>query len=326
MTPVAAAARAALQASESESEEDIPLTAEELTLQEHVGTGSTAEVYKGLWRNQVVAIKTLTSQSRLMADSEKVALEREMSILGRANHPNLVHMFGFICAQRPWRIVTEYCEGGTLFDLLYEREDVEITWALRMKVCKDIAAAMDYLHRFSPPIVHRDLKSLNMLLAKELQPPSSSSGPPHRGSQPTDLPVIKVSDFGLARMKDKSEDDWGQMTNGAGTHNWMAPEVLGGSVYDERVDVYSYAMVVFEVVCIEVPFDEEDQQNLSRRIIQGLRPNLEEAWPPDAPPLLARLVTDCWAHEPELRPPFRDVVAALEVVSRGLDDPGAARP
>merc|ERR1712238_371934 len=105
-----------------------------------------------------------------------------------------------------WRIITEFCEGGTLFELLHEQEDISLTWSAKLKICTDVAAAVDYLHKFPPPIVHRDLKSLNLLLAKKLQ-------------STRDVPVCKVSDFGLARMKDVVQGEWGKMTAGAGTLN-----------------------------------------------------------------------------------------------------------
>merc|ERR1719223_1913625 len=101
---------------------------------------------------------------------------------------------------------------------------------------------MEYLHNFSPQIIHRDLKSLNLLLRDEVK-------------SNKDRPFVKVSDFGVARMK---EEEWGQMTVGAGTQHWMAPEVFKGGDYDEKVDIYSFSMVLFEVICREVPFEDED--------------------------------------------------------------------
>merc|ERR1712032_1098057 len=109
------------------------------------------------------------------------------------------------------------------------------------------------------------------------------------------------------------------MTFGAGTLNWMAPEVLGGTQYDEKVDVYSYAMVVYEVICVEIPFEDEDQKNLARWVIEGMRPNVKEAVPPDCPPLMTRLMVDCWAQDPKLRPSFQGVLATLETLSRDFN-------
>merc|ERR1712187_1099942 len=107
---------------------------------------------------------------------------------------------------------------------------------------------MNYLHRFNPQIIHRDLKSLTLLLDKPV-------------SRTCQVPHVKVSDFGLARSKDQDPDeDWGRMTMNAGTNNWMAPEVIEGTRHDERVDIYSYAMVLWEIICRSIPFGEHDPQ------------------------------------------------------------------
>merc|ERR1719198_501572 len=101
-------------------------------------------------------------------------------------------------------------------------------------------------------IIHRDLKSLNLLLLKRVE-------------RQQDVPVVKVSDFGLSRMQDSAYDfDWKKitMTNAAGTFHWMAPEVFTGTRYDEKVDVYSYAMLLFEVICREMPFEEVDAKEV----------------------------------------------------------------
>merc|ERR1719433_742433 len=157
---------------------------------------------------------------------------------------------------------------------------------------------MDYLHKFNPQIIHRDLKSLNLLLSK----PVLSS---------TDIPLVKVSDFGLSRMKDQApESEWGKMTIAAGTCHWMAPEVFTGTVYDEKVDVYSYGMILFEIVCREIPFEEEEPAAVGKLTVNGARPDLE-AVPPDCPTDLRELMIRCWAQDPKGRPKFDEVVMRL---------------
>merc|ERR1719409_2333242 len=106
-------------------------------------------------------------------------------------------------------------------------------------MAKHTAAAMDYLHQFHPQIIHRDLKSLNLLLERPV-------------NSPHDTPHVKVTDFGLARMMDVSLTDT-HMTAGVGTPYWMAPEIFAGTTYDEKVDVYSYGMVLFEILARRIP-------------------------------------------------------------------------
>merc|ERR1719456_1750376 len=108
---------------------------------------------------------------------------------------------------------------------------------------------MDYLHKHRPMIIHRDLKSLNLLLQETV-------------GSPSDTPTVKVSDFGLAKMRDEdAEGSWGKMTATAGTFHWMAPEVHTGK-YDEKADVYSFAMVLFEIAGREVPFEELEPEKV----------------------------------------------------------------
>merc|ERR1719203_870088 len=126
---------------------------------------------------------------------------------------------------------------------------------------------MVYLHAFRPQIIHRDLKSPNLLLAKKV-------------TGPADPVTVKVSDFGLARMKEKDRE-WQTLTSAAGTAHWMAPEVPSGK-YTEKVDVYSYAMVLFEIICQEVPFEDETAKDAMQKSMRGLRPD-KEAIPPDVP-------------------------------------------
>ena len=97
---------------------------------------------------------------------------------------------------------------------------------------------------------------------------------------------MKVSDFGLSRMRGGSDTDvWGKMTVAAGTSHWMAPECQASSAYDEKVDVYSYAMIFYEVICREIPFESADPQQVVVLVARGERPDMD-AVPPDCPPLM----------------------------------------
>merc|ERR1719326_500783 len=98
-------------------------------------------------------------------------------------------------------------------------------------------------------VVHRDLKSLNLLLDQKV---NDSKTTPH----------VKVSDFGLSKMK--NNPDWGKMTKAAGTCHWMAPECFSGASYNEKVDVYSYAMILFEMICREIPFEDVEPAAVGR--------------------------------------------------------------
>lgn len=275
--------------------------ASEITLCEKVGTGCTAEVYRGMFRGLEVAVKQIDWTKSRMGIKEQRAFDREVAIMPRTSHDNLVRFIGVSSVERPFRIITEFCAGGCCFELLHNSDHIALEWAQQHKMCCDVATAMEYLHHFNPQIIHRDLKSLNLLLMA-----------PVRGTD--DVPLVKVSDFGLSRMKDAGADtDWGKMTIAAGTCHWMAPEVFTGSTYDEKVDVYSYAMILFEIICREIPFEEEEPAAVGRLTVQGARPDLE-AVPPDCPEVLRDLMITCWAHDPSKRPSFDRIVPLLRAV------------
>mmetsp|Transcript_77619 Transcript_77619/g.128624 ORF Transcript_77619/g.128624 Transcript_77619/m.128624 type:complete len:307 (-) Transcript_77619:77-997(-) len=281
----------------------------EITLCEKVGTGCTAEVYRGMFKGMEVAVKQIDWTKSRMGAKEQRAFDREVAIMPRTSHENLVKFIGVSSQARPFRIITEFCAGGCCFELLHNSDHIELEWYQLHKMCLDVALAMEYLHKFEPQIIHRDLKSLNLLLSK---PVCSGS----------DIPLVKVSDFGLSRMKDAGADtDWGKMTIAAGTCHWMAPEVFTGTIYDEKVDVYSYAMILFEIICREIPFEEEEPAAVGRLTVQGARPDLE-AVPPDCPALMRDLMITCWAHDPAKRPSFDMICPVL----RSIRVPGRQLP
>jgi serine/threonine protein kinase len=143
---------------------------------------------------------------------------------------------------------------------------------------------MSYLHHFNRPICHRDLKSPNLLVDKNYN--------------------IKISDFGLARVKAHVQT----MTGNCGTVQWMAPEVLGNQKYTEKADVFSFGIVIWEVVTGECPYDGMSQIQAALGVLnRNLRPTI----PRDCPPFLSRLMKACWNRQPELRPSFPNIVKAF---------------
>lgn len=281
-----------------EGMENFEVNPAHLQLFEKVGTGCTAEVFRGQYNGQEVAVKQIEWNKSSMGQKEQRAFDREVGIMPRLRHQNLVAFIGVASLEKPFRIITEFCSGGCCFELLHNCDHIEIQWCQQVKMCIDVASAMVYLHSFNPQIIHRDLKSLNLLLAS-----------PVTGIH--DNPMVKVSDFGLSRMKDAgAEADWGKMTIAAGTCHWMAPEVFIGANYDEKVDVYSYAMILFEIICREIPFEDEEPAAVGRLTVQGQRPDLE-AVPPDCPKALSNVMIDCWNKDPAARPTMHRVLDIL---------------
>jgi serine/threonine protein kinase len=254
-------------------------------------------------------VKQLIFKPSKLSVAEKAALERETTILSRVNHPNLVRLHGLCTSDTMFQLIQEYCEGGTLFELLHN-SDTDLSLQQQVKMSTDIALAMEYLHGFKPRIIHRDLKSLNLLLQKPIKADK-------------DVPVTKVADFGLARVV--AEGDGGsklKMTKDVGTPHWMAPEVRAGNHYDGKVDVYSYAMVMFEIFAREPPFEEMPVTKIPSMVRGGGRPEME-ALDPALPPQLPKIMESAWHQEPKKRPTFSEIlkmlasVPGVELISHG---------
>eukprot|EP00931_Biecheleriopsis_adriatica_P059624 TRINITY_DN35708_c0_g1_i1.p1 TRINITY_DN35708_c0_g1~~TRINITY_DN35708_c0_g1_i1.p1 ORF type:complete len:316 (-),score=28.93 TRINITY_DN35708_c0_g1_i1:32-979(-) len=293
----------ALAETDAEDHSEYFILKADVNLQNLIGTGCTAEVYRGLWWGQEVAVKQVRpTRTGFETIDGMVAIKRELSALiklTKVEHANLVKLFG-VCepdstSEELW-IITELCKGCTCFELLHQRcEEIDLTFTQQLKMIADVAMALNYLHNFSPKIIHRDLKSLNLLLADEVQSPS-------------DVPHVKVCDFGVAKLEESG--GWGKMTLQAGTKHWMAPEMWVSSDYDEKVDVYSFSMVIFEIICLEVPFEDEEPNDVQTIVLRGGRPDME-AIPVTCPQPIVELMVHCWKQQPTERPDFNHIIERL---------------
>lgn len=256
---------------------------------EHIGEGHTSVVFRGSYKGKNVAIKQMVLSAHKVLEE---ILAREVAIMCLVRHPNIVSLMGVVMATEPMQIIMEYCEGGAVFNLLHQPSDFTLTWAQMLLVCVQTAAAMDYLHKYDPCIIHRDLKSLNMLLHT-----------PMRSS--TDTPVVKVADMGLARALDNEQEP---LTLGVGTNRWMAPEMLAKATYNEKIDVYSYGMVLYEVCCRKIPFKGVETADIRTMVLAGIRPELTNLVP-ECPHEMRELISRCWAHSSNRRPSFAEILS-----------------
>jgi serine/threonine protein kinase len=266
-----------------------------IKIHEVIGSGSSCTVYKGDYCHTTVAVKVMKNR-KVPGNTEK-EFSREVATLMRLRHPNLVLLMG-ICLERELSIVTEYCGGDTVFNLLHEKRLVPLSWTQKMKIARDVAQGMAYLHSCNPPIIHRDLKSLNLLL---MQPVQNSN----------DLIHVKITDFGVSRAWQPGIDMTGQM----GTCHWMAPEVLLSQPYTISADVYSYGVVLWEIITRETPYSDLNPVMIPYHVVKlGHRPNLA-LMPGNCPPELVQLIQDCWQLDPDRRPTFSSIVDQLNDLS-----------
>lgn len=278
---------------EEEDVDELGIDPRNIELQGVIGEGTTAVVYMGNMNGHAVAVKEIRAWKDMVDRGTIMAVERELSALSTANHQHVLRFLGMVRDSQPLRLVFEYCAGGSLFELLHNRWDIELTWWQRLKMLQDTAQAMQYLHSFDPAIIHRDLKSLNLMLVEPVLDSHT-------------IPQVKLGDFGFARAKER------EMTQGVGTKHWMAPEVLRTTWYTEKADVFSFAMVAYEVICRHVPFEKIQPQVVAKMISSGERPNVEDHINVEEVPAgLVDLVHRCWAQEPETRPTASALCAAL---------------
>ena len=258
----------------------------------NIGFGGSSDVYLGDYRGTEVAVKKLH-----LIEAKKDFIKeykREVSSLVLLYHPYLVLLIGAIAEPFNLSIVTEYCKGGNLFELLYKKPNIYLSWELKRKILLEIAIGMNYLHTNNPPILHRDLKSLNILLTDKIE-------------KNTDTTDIKISDFGLSRLYQKSCLLTGQL----GTCYWMAPEIIVNKRYSTKVDVYSYGIIIWEVCTRKTPYSCMSQQQVQFYVsVKKGRPNLKII-PSNTPPKIIQLMQMCWDHEPNNRPTFEYIVDFL---------------
>ncbi|XP_042479023.1 serine/threonine-protein kinase CTR1-like [Macadamia integrifolia] len=207
---------------------DIPWS--DLVLKERIGAGSFGTVHRADWNGSDVAVKILMEQD-FLAERFKEFL-REVLLMKRLRHPNIVLFMGAVTQPPNLSIVTEYLSRGSLYRLLHKPGAREVLdERRRLNMAYDVAKGMNYLHRHNPPIVHRDLKSPNLLVDRKY--------------------TVKVCDFGLSRLK---ANTFLSSKSAAGTPEWMAPEVLRDEPSNEKSDVYSFGVILWELVTLQQPW------------------------------------------------------------------------
>ncbi|KAK6145502.1 hypothetical protein DH2020_022322 [Rehmannia glutinosa] len=215
---------------------DLATATNNFSLQNKIGAGSFGVVYKGkLPDGREVAIKRSESGPKTKKFQEKeTAFDSELAFLSRLHHKHLVRLFGY-CEERDERLlVYEYMKNGALYDHLHDKNNVQKnssvinSWKIRIKISLDAARGIEYLHSYAvPPIIHRDIKSSNILLDANW--------------------TARVSDFGLSLMGPENDRDYRPM-KAAGTVGYIDPEYYGLNVLTAKSDVYGLGVVLLELL------------------------------------------------------------------------------
>ncbi|EGC34101.1 hypothetical protein DICPUDRAFT_94884 [Dictyostelium purpureum] len=250
----------------------------DIKIDKEIGKGHFSKVLKGNWKGKDVAVKKLNSIKDKGREEMMTEFKAEVELLGSLQHPNLVTCYGY--SLNPMCIVMEFLPTGNLFELIHSKEQ-KLDSALILQIAFDIARGMAHLH--SRNIIHRDLKSSNLLMDKHFN--------------------IKIADLGIAR-----ETSFTQTMTTIGTVAWTAPEILRHENYNQKADVYSYGIVLWELLTGEEPYEGIPPMNAGILVAsKGLRPELPE----NCDPNWKKLVVWCWSEDPNKRPSFEEVTNYL---------------
>ncbi|XP_024645299.2 ephrin type-A receptor 1 isoform X1 [Macaca nemestrina] len=254
-----------------------------------IGEGEFGEVYRGTLRLpsqdcKTVAIKTLKDTS---PGGQWWNFLREATIMGQFSHPHILHLEGVVTKRKPIMIITEFMENGALDAFLREQEDQLVPGQL-VAMLQGIASGMNYLSNHN--YVHRDLAARNILVNQDL--------------------CCKVSDFGLTRLLDDFDGTY-ETQGGKIPIRWTAPEAIAHRIFTTASDVWSFGIVMWEVLSFgDKPYGEMSNQEVMKSIEDGYR------LPPpvDCPAPLYELMKNCWAYDRARRPHFQKLQAHLEQV------------
>ncbi|EQC25205.1 TKL protein kinase [Saprolegnia diclina VS20] len=263
----------------------------DITMVKSLARGAYGEVWLGRQRDNVVAVKKLLGHKRDKHELQKFIYE--IALLAKLDCPFIVAFVG-VAWTRPsdMLLVTEYMDGGDLRNLLQANASTKaFSWPQKVHVALHIAEALVYLHSLEPKIIHRDLKSRNVLLNSKMD--------------------AKLTDFGVSR-----ETDDATMTAGIGTYRWMAPEVLQDGHYTESADVFSFGVILAELSNEIVPYSDLRNANgnpytdtaIMAKVMKGeLQPTLS----PNCPQWYAELTQRCMQRRNLDRPSALDVAIVL---------------
>jgi tRNA A-37 threonylcarbamoyl transferase component Bud32 len=250
-----------------------------------IGHSSFGTVNEGRLNGTKVAVKTIRLDKNLSTGDDIEGFKKEAELNCKLRHPNIVLFMGICVQPTEVCIVTELMSRGNVRDLLVvavNGKAVKLDWSMRLQWAVDTAQGMAYLHSLTPLMIHRDLKTTNLLVDRGMN--------------------VKICDFGLSRFK---ADD--KIMSSVGTVQFAAPEVLRHEKYTEKADLFSYGTVLWELHTRKGIFKGLPQIEVYKNVVEGNMPFVTSG----IDPRYAKIMRDCWNANPSKRPSFREVLDLL---------------
>lgn len=259
--------------------------------------GAHSRLYHGIYKEQPVAVKMITipdaDENGYMAARLENQFSREVNLLSQIHHQNVIKLVA-ACRKPPvFCMVMEYLSEGSLRAFLHKLEHKTLPLAKILAVALDIARGMQFIH--AQGVIHRDLKPENILIDQDFR--------------------MKIADFGIACEEAYCDD----LSDDQGTYRWMAPEMIKHKAYGRKVDVYSFGLILWEMISGFIPYEDMNPIQAAFAVVsKKLRPTI----PKDCPPTMNALIEQCWSLHPDKRPDFWQVVKVLEQFESSLTSEG----
>jgi tRNA A-37 threonylcarbamoyl transferase component Bud32 len=269
----------------------------ELEFEAQLAEGSTAIVWSGQYQGAPAALKKVKYSAPKNGEEdvkEDEEMKREAYLMTKLRHPNIIQFFALSFHEGSLVLVMELMKCS--FRDLIDQNPRELTLQAKGKILMGTCLGLKYLHSRKPIVIHRDLKSMNVLIDEGMS--------------------AKLTDFGISRAKQSAAQ---ALTSFSGTVAWMAPELLSAqATYTESVDVYALAMVFFEALTLEIPWNGYHVGQMVTAVAHsGARPQL---WPTTshAESRMQKLMQKCWSQEAHLRPTMPDVCKEMKDIMQGF--------
>ncbi|GAB9474632.1 Tkl protein kinase [Globisporangium polare] len=263
----------------------VRIDAREMNYTRSIAKGAFGQVWLAHYNGSLVAVKKmLTNDPANVAD-----FVAELNLLAHLNHPRILGLVGacYDDALSDLQIVMEFMDSGDLLTVLRKHSPAELTWDNgKGTFCVQICEAVYYLHSLATPLIHRDIKSRNILMDS------------HKGA--------KLSDFGESRERTFQQT----MTAGVGTARWVAPEIILGEDYSELADIYSLGVLLTELDTHKIPYQDmglEETTIVQQVAVGKLKPKVSDT----CPEVIRRLTHECLQSDPQLRPSAARVLQTL---------------